>query len=106
MATLMIEHIESKPEVCGGRPFIAGRRVAVRDIVVLHEWHGWRVDQIADELELTLGQVYAALSYYHDHREEIQRSLRDEQDFIERYFAERPSKLQAKLETPLRKDPE
>ena len=65
------EHIEVTPGVAGGRPRIAGRRITVQDIAVWHEWMGTSVDQIATEYNLQISDVYAALAYYHDHREEI-----------------------------------
>lgn len=36
---------------------------------------GRSADEIAAEYDLTLGDVYAALAYYFDHREEINRSI-------------------------------
>lgn len=68
---LSIEHIVSTPGVMGGQPRIAGQRVSVANIAVLHEWHHWDAQRIADELGLSLAQVYAALAYYFDHRAEI-----------------------------------
>jgi uncharacterized protein (DUF433 family) len=92
-----IEHIESTPGVCGGKPCIAGRRVTVQNIAILHTWQGWSAERIAAELGLTLAEVYAALSYYHDHREEIDRSIRDAEALAEEMDARYPSRLQEKL---------
>ena len=41
------------------------------------------VDEIATEYDLTLSEVYAALAYYHDHREEIDESIRADTAFVE-----------------------
>jgi uncharacterized protein (DUF433 family) len=39
---------------------------------------GLSADEIASNLRhLTLAQVYAALSFYHDHRTEIDREIRE-----------------------------
>ena len=76
-------HIESTPEVLGGKPRIAGRRIAVQDIVVWHERMGRSADEIASEYSLTLSSIYAALAYYFDHREEIDDSLRRGDEFID-----------------------
>lgn len=38
---------------------------------------------MADDYDLTLGQVYAALSYYYDHREEIDGTIAEEEDAYE-----------------------
>lgn len=72
------------PEVCGGRPRIAGTGVTVRRIV---SWYklGLSPEEIADEFgHLTLAQVYAALAYYHANREEIEADLAAEEMEAER----------------------
>ena len=77
MATLPIEHIEMSAEICGGKPHVAGRRITVQNIVVLHVLHRWTIEDIAAELELTPGQIHAALSYYYDHQDVIDQSIRE-----------------------------
>lgn len=75
-------HIEITPEVCGGRARIAGHRIRVQDIVFWTE-QGQSPDQIvADFPQISLADVYAALTYYHDHREEIDRQIREDDDFV------------------------
>lgn len=42
----------------------------------------------ADEIvagypQITLADVYAALAYYHSHREEIQGHMRDDHEFVD-----------------------
>ena len=75
-ATILDSHIEITPGVLGGKPRIAGRRIAVEHIVVWHEWMGLPADEIANEYSLSLADIYAALAYYYDHREAIADSLR------------------------------
>ena len=41
--------------------------------------------------------VYAALAYYHDHREEIRRQIREDEAFAREMQAQNPSLLQQKL---------
>ncbi len=77
MAIIPIEYIAMTADICGGKPHIAGRRITVQNIAVLHVRNGWSVEQIADELELTPAQIHAALSYYHDHKAEIDQSIRE-----------------------------
>jgi uncharacterized protein (DUF433 family) len=77
MAIIPIEYIAMTPDICGGKPHIAGKRITVQNIAVLHVRNGWSVEQITDELELTPAQIYAALSYYHDHKDEIDQSIRE-----------------------------
>jgi uncharacterized protein (DUF433 family) len=98
MQTELATHIDSHPEKCGGRPCIAGTRIRVQDIYIWHELRGQSPAEIvADFPQLSLAQVYAALSYYHDHRDEIQAVVTDEEAWADRMKAGHPSKLLAKL---------
>jgi uncharacterized protein (DUF433 family) len=75
-------HIEVTSGVCGGRARIAGHRIRVQDIVLWTE-QGQSPDQIvADFPQLSLADVYAALAYYHDHREEIDRQIREDDELV------------------------
>jgi uncharacterized protein (DUF433 family) len=66
--------IVSDPQLRGGRPVIAGTGTAVRTIAALYKL-GLSPEEIAGELPLTFAQVYAALTYYHTHTEEIESDL-------------------------------
>lgn len=77
------EHIVSTPGIKGGRPRIAGHRISVQNIVIWHEWMGRAVDEIANGYNLNIADVYAALAYYHDHREEIDKQIKDDEEFVE-----------------------
>ena len=80
--TVEKRHIDVTPGVCGGRARIAGHRIRVQDIVLWTE-QGRSPDQIvADFPQLSLADVYAALAYYHDHREEIDRQIREDEQFV------------------------
>ena len=63
-------HIVHIDGVCGGEPVIDGLRVAVRHVATLHE-RGEAITDIADALGITEAQVFHALSYFFDHRDEI-----------------------------------
>jgi uncharacterized protein (DUF433 family) len=74
---IAIGHVVTTPETCGGAPRVAGTRIRVSQIVLMIE-QGMSADEIIRSLpHLTLGQVYGALSYYHDHREAIDQEIRD-----------------------------
>jgi uncharacterized protein (DUF433 family) len=67
--------VVSTPETCGGRPRIAGTRISIAQIAV---WSKQRlsVEEILEEIPyLNLAQVYAALSYYHANRNEVEADL-------------------------------
>jgi uncharacterized protein (DUF433 family) len=93
----LITHIEATPGVAGGKPRIAGRRITVRDIVIWHERLGIGPDEIATEHDLSLADVHAALAYYFDHREEIDRSIEQDDAFVRALRAQVPSKVERKL---------
>jgi uncharacterized protein (DUF433 family) len=97
MSTLIIEHIERTPGICGGRPRITGRRITVAHIASAHKEADLSAKEIASEFGLTLGQVHAALSYYYDHREEIEQSMRDDEAFAEEMRSRLQSEVQRKL---------
>ena len=62
-------HIVRSAGVCGGEPLIDGLRVTVRHVVTLHQ-QGDAIPDIAEALGITDAQVYHALSYFFDHRDE------------------------------------
>jgi len=78
--SLNISEIVSDPKVRGGRPVIAGTGLRVSDVVLTHTTGDkLSAEQIAHNYRLTLGQVYAALSYYYLHQAEIDEQIgRDE----------------------------
>ena len=77
-ATLSVirEHIVSTPGICGGKPRVAGTRIQVKHLVVMHERQRMTPEEIVSELpHLTLADIHSALAYYHDHRETINGDL-------------------------------
>lgn len=93
------QRIESRPGVLGGKPCIAGRRIAVEHIAIWHERQGRSADEIAGEYDLELADVYAALAYYFAHREDIDQSIRDGAEEMRRRREESSSLLEEKLKT-------
>jgi uncharacterized protein (DUF433 family) len=91
------QHLETTPGVAGGKPRIAGRRIKVQDIAIWHERLGRSVDEIASEYDLSLADVHAALTYYFDHRSEIDRDIAEGEAFAEELKKRTPSKLAKKL---------
>ena len=76
-------HIEITPGTCGGKPRIASTRIRVQDIVIWTELGESVDDIVANYPQLTLASIYAALAYYHDHRDQIDQDIRDADAFIE-----------------------
>jgi uncharacterized protein (DUF433 family) len=98
------QHIEITPGICGGKPRIAGHRITVQNIVIWHDRMGRSADEIASEYDLELSDVYAALAYYFDHREEIDQSIEDSANWIEELKQRTPSLLKQKLGRHSRND--
>src|SRR4029453_1082100 len=66
-------------DVRGGRPRVAGTGVTVRRIVGWYK-RGLTPEEITTELpHLSLAHVYAALTYYHANREEIEADMAAEE---------------------------
>lgn len=68
-------YIASVPDVLGGEPVIMNTRTPVRAIV-----ERWKFGEGAEEIvrslpHLRLAQVFDALGYYDDHREEIEKYI-------------------------------
>ena len=68
-------YVESVPEVLGRETVVKGTRTPVRAIV--ERWKfGESVDEIARSLpHLRLAQIFDALGYYDDHREEVEKYI-------------------------------
>ena len=67
--------IEKNPELRGGRPIIARTGTTVRAVVALYKL-GLVAEEIATQLpHLTLAQIYAALTYYHLHVDDIEADI-------------------------------
>jgi hypothetical protein len=60
---------------------------------------GLSADEIVSRYpQLSLASVYAALAYYHDHREQIDADMQDGQRRVEEMRRLHPSKVAAKLD--------
>lgn len=78
--------IVSQPKMHNGRPVLAGTGTTVRSIAIMYK-QGYSPEEITAELPITLAQVYAALTYYHLHTEEIETDIRaDSESALIRQF--------------------
>ena len=88
----LLPPIVKTPGVCGGKPCIQGTRIRVWDIHVWHDLRGQSPEEIVAAFpQLSLESVYAAIAYYLNHREEIDREMKDAQEFVARQEAEQGS---------------
>jgi uncharacterized protein (DUF433 family) len=97
MITSLDQHIEVTPDVAGGKPRVAGRRITVQDIVIWHDRLGKSADEIAADYNLTLSDVHAALAYYFDHRALIDHEIASGEAFVASLRASTPSKVKQRL---------
>jgi uncharacterized protein (DUF433 family) len=73
------EYIVKEPDYCGGKAAIGTTRVRVNNVAFLHK-EGRTIDEIRTEYPtLTRSQIYAALARYHDHRDEIEAELAEDE---------------------------
>ncbi len=98
MSQAEVGRIANNPAVCGGKPCIAGTRIRVQDVYVWHELQGLSVDEIVSRYpQITMADVYAALSYYWDQRDEMHRQMAEDDDLVRRMKDEYGSPLRQKL---------
>jgi uncharacterized protein (DUF433 family) len=73
LETVAYPHLDSsKP----GRLVIAGKNFKVIHLIREHVAYGWSAEELAlNHPQLTLGEVYSALAYYADHREQMDGEL-------------------------------
>jgi uncharacterized protein (DUF433 family) len=91
--------IVSTPGTCGGRPRIDGHRITVADVAIWHERMGMDPDEMVSAYPtITLSDVHAALAYYYENREQIDDSIREDEQFAAEMRAKAgPSLVKQKL---------
>lgn len=57
----------------GGEPRLEGRRITVIQVADLVLEGDYSPERVADQFDLSLGEVYSALAYYFEHPDEIRR---------------------------------
>ncbi len=101
MTTVAYPHIEIRSD---GVPYIASTETKVVELVMSHLAYNWDAEEIhRQHPDLRPGQIYSALAFYHDNREEIdadiQQRLIREQQLLDQYADQ---SLQLKLRTAKR----
>ncbi len=83
-----IETIISDAGIRGGQPIIAATALRVSDLVASHLYRGLSPEELAINFGLNLGQVYAALAYYYQHKTEIDAQMQADTLEAEHLLAE------------------
>ncbi len=96
MPTVGYAHIELRSP---GVPYIAGTQTKVVEIALHRIAHHWDADEIQRQHpQLSLGQIYAALAYYSDHKEELDKQIEEQLRYVENSRASAgESQIRAKL---------
>lgn len=72
LAETRYEHIVLNASV----PMIAGTNMKVVELVLAQAAYSWSAEELNLQFpHLTLGQIYSALAYYWDHREELDKNI-------------------------------
>ena len=93
-----IKGIVRTPGVYGGLPRIEGHRIAVHDIAEYVQ-QGYNAERIVSEVypHLSLAQVAAAIHYYYEHQEEIDREIAEDIEDVKKRAQESMSPIAQKI---------
>jgi uncharacterized protein (DUF433 family) len=83
--TLNPEHIAIDPHIRFGKPHLIGTRITVEDIATLHLQMGQPLTTIAQDYNLSLASLQAAIDYYHQHQTEIDQRRAEGKAWAENY---------------------
>lgn len=85
MSTVAFPHIAIRSD---GHPITADSGYKVRLLVQEYLTGATPAELQEAHLRLSLSEIHAALSYYYDHQEEMDREIQDGEELIERMMAE------------------
>src|SRR6476660_280328 len=86
MADVIRAHIEVAQGPSGWKARIAGHRIRGQAVAIWPAKLGMSPDEIVHLYPtITLADVHAALAYYWDHRDEIERAIADEDAFVQKF---------------------
>jgi len=95
-STVVYEHVQLDSQ---GVPVIAGTTMKVVELIMAQMSHGWSPEELHFQHPyLTLGQIYSALAFYWDHKQELDADIEQREQFARQSRAEAgPSPLITKL---------
>ena len=81
-------------DVCGGSPIIEGTRTRVIDITIQYELLGRSPDEIIrSHPHVSLYQIHDALFFYYENRDELDRKIKQDREFVTKLKVIFPSKM-------------
>lgn len=76
--------IETKSDVRGNNPVIAGTGIRVIDIAIEYQYKGYTIDQIIGyHPNLQLKHIHDALSYYYENQDKLDQQIKSEREKAE-----------------------
>lgn len=97
MEALLTQHLDSSPDVRGGRVCLAGSRISVEDLVLMHLRLGQPLAEIAGNYSLPLAALHTAMAYYYEHQAAVDRAIEEDRAFAEAFERRNVSPLREKL---------
>jgi len=98
MVTIVsIDLISTDQAVRGGKACIAGTTLRVIDVAMASIFHGRTPSAIASDFDVSLAQVHAALSYYYQHKTQLDEDIRAQLDRAQAFKQERLGSQHASL---------
>jgi uncharacterized protein (DUF433 family) len=74
-----------------GRAWVVDTNTRVDEIVLNKLAWGWDADEIARQYpHLPLAKIHAAFAYYYDHKDEVDRQIREDEEYVEEFFRNQP----------------
>ena len=78
-------YVETNPKISKGSPVIKGTRVRIVQIAIEYEYMSCTPDEIVTaHPHLKLEQIHDALSYYYENRTELDKKIREDEQFIQK----------------------
>lgn len=67
-----------------GVAYIEGTTTKVKEVVLNKAWTGQTPEELQQDMpHLTLGQIYAALAYYHQHKDALDAEIQRDYEYAE-----------------------
>jgi uncharacterized protein (DUF433 family) len=80
--------IVQEDAICGGDPILDGTVIRVSDVVVQAEYLNKTLEEIVSSFPvLSVQDVYAALTYYHERPTQIRQEIRSREERLNRVSA-------------------
>ncbi len=96
MEAVPVQHIE----IIEGKAYIVGRRLKPKLIGRFYAMGGMTIEAIMEEWNLSRAEVHAAVAYYYDNQEEIERGFQEADEYARKVgisIDEFKAKVQARL---------